>query len=123
MRMRVAVMLLGLAVCGPAAAQGLSIPGLGGGGGGSGGGGVGGALGGAIPGLGPRETPEQKREFCRRVSNAAMSCGLTLDVNALSACLIRTLPPEDSMRVAQVANRARGNASALLNECGIGLGR
>jgi hypothetical protein len=117
--MRWGVVAVLAALAGPAMGQGLSLPGLGGGGN-SGGGGLGGALG-NIPGLGgQRETPEQKREFCQRVAGAAMRCGPTLDVTALSACLVRSLPPQDSMRVAQVANNARGNAGALLSECGIG---
>ncbi|WP_270939183.1 hypothetical protein [Falsiroseomonas oryzae] len=80
---------------------------------------------GSLPGLGQRqpETPEQKREFCQRVGSAAMRCGLTLDVTALTSCLMRSLPPQDSLRVAQVANNARGSASSLLSDCGIGLGR
>ena len=118
MRATVLVMLVALAA--PAAGQGLSVPGLGGGG--SGGGGLGGL--GSIPGLGQPETPEQKRAFCQRVGGAATRCGLTLDMTALSACLVRTLPPQDSMRVAQVSNNARsGGVSALLSDCGIGLGR
>lgn len=122
----VAAMLL-LAGGLPAAAQGFSVPGLGGGstggsGAGAGSGGLGGALG-SIPGLGQPETPEQKRAFCQRVAGAAARCGLGLDVTALSACLVRTLPAQDSMRVAQVANAARGSASSLLTECGIGFGR
>jgi hypothetical protein len=119
MAMRAGWMALGLAMlAAPALAQGL--PGLGGGsGGGSGLPGLGG-----IPGLGAQnETPEQKRAFCGRVASAAMRCGPTLDVTALSSCLIRTLPPQDSLRVAQVANNSRGNASGLLSDCGVGLGR
>ena len=108
-----AALVMVLALVGPATGQGLSVPGLGGGQGGAGG------LG-SIPGLGQPETPEQKRAFCQRVGGAAMRCGLTLDVAALSACLIRTLPAQDSLRVAQVANNARGNASAVLTDCGIG---
>lgn len=102
---------------GGAAAQGLPGLGLPGGGGGSGGGL---SLPGGIPGLGgQRETPEQKREFCQRVAGAALRCGPTLDMTALTTCLVRTLPPQDSLRVAQVANGARGNAASLLSECGI----
>jgi hypothetical protein len=125
-RMRAAWMTVLVLLAGPAMGQGLQLPpGLGGGG--SGGGGTSrslpGGTQGMIPGLGQPETPEQKRAFCQRVAQAAMRCGLGLDVTALSACLIRTLPPQDSMRVAQVANSARGNAGSLLTECGIGFGR
>jgi hypothetical protein len=122
----VALAMLALAVgpAGPAMGQGLPVPGLGGGSGGgaTGGGGLGGALG-NIPGLGQPETPEQKRAFCQRVGGAALRCGITLDATALTFCLVRTLPPQDSLRVAQVANSARGNAGSLLTECGIGFGR
>jgi len=90
----------------PAAGQGLQLPNLGG-----------------LPMPGQSETPEQKRAFCQRVGGAAMRCGLTLDMTALTSCLVRSLPAQDSMRVAGVANSARGNAGALLSECGIGLGR
>ena len=38
---------------------------------------------------------------------------------ALSACLIRTLPPEDSLRAARVINVSRGSPGALLGECGV----
>jgi len=74
-----------------------------------------------LPGLGQPETPEQKRAFCQRVGQAAASCGLTLSVSNMTSCLVRTLPPQDSLRVAQVAERARGSAGSLLSECGIGL--
>lgn len=99
--MRVVLMAMMLAA-GPAAAQGLpNIPGLGGG----------------------AETPEQRRAFCTRVAGAAARCGLqgglSLDMMAMTTCMIRTLPPADSLRVAGVANSARGNAGALLSECGI----
>jgi hypothetical protein len=114
----VAVMLVLLAGSAGASAQGFSVPGLG-----SGGGRPGTPLG-NIPGLGQPETPEQKRAFCQRVGSAAARCGLTLDMTALSACLVRTLPPQDSMRVAQVSQSTRGGGlSALMSECGIGLGR
>ena len=74
-----------------------------------------------LPGLGQQqETPEQKRAFCGRVAMAALRCGPGFDVVALSSCLIRTLPPQDSLRVAQVANNARGSAGALLSDCGVG---
>ena len=95
-----------LPLAGPAAAQGLSVPGLG-----------------SLPGLGQPETPQQKREFCQRVAGAAARCGLTLDVTTLSSCLVRSMPPQDSLRVAQVANSARGNAGSLLSECGVSFGR
>jgi len=73
-----------------------------------------------IPGLGgAQETPEQKRAFCQRVAAAASRCGLTLDITALTTCLVRALPVQDSLRVAQVAERARGNAGGLLGDCGI----
>ncbi len=115
-------MAIGLVLAAPALGQGLSLPGLGGGGG-SGTAGASRLLG-TLPGLGgQQETPEQKRAFCQRIAGAAFRCGPTLDMANLSACLVRTLPPEDSLRVAQVANNARGNPSALLSDCGIGLGR
>lgn len=99
-------------LAGPAVAQGL--PGLQG-------------LGQTIPGLGQPQTPEEKQAFCRRVAGAAGQCakagGLSLDVTGLTSCLVRTLPPQDSLRVAQVAQRTGGSAGALLGECGIGLGR
>ncbi len=105
MRMRrTAIIAVVLALSGPAAGQGLQ----------------------SVPGLGQSqapETPEQKRAFCGRVAAAALRCGPGFDVVALSSCLIRTLPPQDSLRVAQVANNARGNAGSLLSDCGIGLGR
>jgi hypothetical protein len=107
-----AIMLLAAGLVGSASAQGL--PGLGGGSslppGLSG-----------LPGLSQPETPEQKRAFCQRVGQAAVSCGLSLSVTAMTSCLVRTLPPQDSLRVAQVAERARGSAGSLLSECGIGL--
>ena len=77
----------------------------------------------SLPGLGGAETPEQKRAFCQRIAGAAMRCGPGFDIASLSACLVRSLPPQDSMRVAQVASSARGSASALLSECGVGFGR
>jgi len=111
-----ATMFLVLGI-GAAAAQGLpglgSLPG-------QGGGSLPQGLSG-IPGLGQPETPEQKRAFCQRVGQAAASCGLTLSVTTMTTCLVRTLPPQDSLRVAQVAERARGSAGSLLSECGIGL--
>jgi hypothetical protein len=36
---------------------------------------------------------------------------------------MRTLPAEDSLRVAQSAQRAAGSASAMLAECGVGAAR
>jgi len=107
--MRMAITILALLSAAPAMAQGLpsGIPGLS-----------------NIPGLGQaQETPEQKRAFCQRIAGAASRCGLTLDVMALTSCLVRTLPVQDSLRVAQTAERARGNPSALLGDCGISLGR
>jgi len=97
----------------PAMAQGLSLPGLGG---------QGGSATDGLPGAFAEQTPEQRRAFCGRVAQAAASCG-TIDMTALSACLIRTLPPQDSARVARVANTSRGNVSGLMQECGITLGR
>jgi hypothetical protein len=105
MRIPVLGLLALLAMAPSARAQGLpgGIPGLSG-----------------VPGLGSaQETPEQKRAFCQRVAGAAARCGLTLDVTALTSCLVRSLPPQDSLRVAQTAERARGNAGALLGDCGI----
>ncbi len=130
--MRTVLAVVAMLASGPALAQGFSVPGLGGGqGGGSQGGGLGGALGGALgggnagstaqalQGIFGQQTPEQKRAFCTRVAGAARNCGLTLDVTALTACLMRSLPGEDSARVARVANTARGNPTALLSECGV----
>lgn len=130
----VAMLASGLS-SGPGLAQGFNLPGLGGGQGqggqGQGQGGLGGALGGmlgggnagstaqALQGVFGQQTPEQKRAFCTRVAGAARSCGLTLDVTALTACLMRSLPGEDAARVARVANTARGNPTSLLSECGI----
>ena len=68
------------------------------------------------------QTPEQRRAFCGRVAQAAVSCGTT-EIAALLACLIRTLPVQDSARAARVANASRGNVSELMRECGITLGR
>jgi hypothetical protein len=118
--MRVALTgVLVLLLAGPAWSQGFQLPGGLGGGGSGGSSRPAGPLG-QIPGLGQPETPEQKRAFCQRVARAALQCGVGLDVTALSSCLVRTLPPQDSMRVAQVANAARGSAASLLTECGIG---
>lgn len=100
-RFLLAILAIGLA--GPAVGQGLP----------------------AIPGLGQQapETPEQKRAFCGRVAMAALRCGPGFDMVALSSCLVRSLPAQDSLRVAQVANNSRGSAGALLSDCGLGLGR
>lgn len=130
--MRAMLVAMAMLVAVPASAQ-LNIPGLGGGGQqqAPGGGGLGGMLGGgqggaggstaaALQGVFGQQTPEQKRAFCTRVASAARGCGLTLDMTVLGACLVRSLPPEDSARVARVANTARGSPLALLNECGIG---
>lgn len=110
------VLVLALLAATPAMAQGLSIPGLGGQGG-SGGGSLG-----ALQGAFAQQTPEQRRAFCGRVGQAAMRCG-TIEMTALSACLVRTLPPQDSTRVARVAQASGGNVSGLMNECGLTLGR
>jgi hypothetical protein len=96
-----------------AVAQGISIPGLGG---------QGGSATDALRGAFAEQTPEQRRAFCGRVAQAAASCG-TIEMAALSACLIRTLPAQDSARVARVANATRGNVGGLIQECGITLGR
>ena len=98
---------------GSAVAQGLSLPGMGG---------QGGSATDALRGAFAEQTPEQRRAFCGRVAQAAAGCG-TIDMTALSACLIRTLPAQDSARVARVANASRGNVSGLMQECGISLGR
>lgn len=68
------------------------------------------------------QTLEQRRAFCSRVAQAAVSCGTT-DMAALLACMIRTLPAQDSARAARIANAARGNVGGLIHECGITLGR
>lgn len=109
-------LLLALLAPLPAMAQGLSIPGLGGQGG-SGGGTLG-----ALQGAFAQQTPEQRRAFCGRVGQAAMRCG-TIEMAALSACLMRSLPPQDSARVARVAQSTGGNVSGLMNECGLTRGR
>ncbi len=99
--MRGVIVLLALAAAAPAAAQG--IPG--------------------IPGLAAQpQTPEARQAFCRRVAGAAARCAVAggLDTAALATCLVRTLPAEDSLRVAQAAQRASGSAAAVLSECGIG---
>ena len=112
--MRFFVMItLFLYATGSAMAQGLSLPGMGG---------QGGSATDTLRGAFAEQTPEQRRAFCGRVAQAAAGCG-TIDMTALSACLIRTLPAQDSARVARVANASRGNVSGLMQECGIGLGR
>ena len=68
------------------------------------------------------QTSEQRRAFCGRVAQAAVSCGTT-DMAALLACLMRTLPAQDSARAARIANASRGNVGELIHECGITLGR
>lgn len=95
---------------GPALAQGLSAPGQSG------------SATDALRGAFAEQTPEQRRAFCSRVAQAAVSCG-TSDMAALLACMIRTLPAQDSARAARVANATRGNLSGLIHECGITLGR
>lgn len=67
------------------------------------------------------QTPEQRRAFCQRVGTAASGCGLGIGAQALTACVIRALPTEDSLRVARVANDTRGDASSLMRECGVAL--
>ena len=104
------LMLLSMEAATP---QGLSIPGLG-----AQGGGAADALRGAFA----EQTPEQRRAFCGRVSQAAIGCG-TMELAALSTCLVRTLSAQDSARVARVANATRGNVGGLMQECGITLGR
>jgi hypothetical protein len=113
--MRVVMAVLAMTAAGPAFGQGLGqgMPGLGRG--------VP-----AIPGLTAQpETPQQKREFCQRVAGAAGRCAASggMAVTALTSCLVQSLPAQDSMRVAQVAQSARGSAGSLLSDCGIGLGR
>jgi len=96
-----------------AVAQGLSGPGSGS---------HGGSATDALRGAFAEQTPEQRRAFCGRVAQAAVSCGTT-EIAALLTCLIRTLPVQDSARAARVANASRGNVSELMRECGITLGR
>ncbi|WP_431281567.1 hypothetical protein ACQW02_19450 [Humitalea sp. 24SJ18S-53] len=81
---------------------------------------------GGIPGLGGGGAATQGNggsEFCQRVGRAAMSCrsgGIAItDLTGLGTCLVRTLPAADSMRVAQAAQRAQGNPSSVLTECGV----
>ena len=107
-----AFILLALIVIsvGPALAQGLSAPGQG----------V--SATDALRGAFAEQTPEQRRAFCGRVAQAAVTCG-TSEMAALLACMIRTLPAQDSARAARVANATRGNLSGLMQECGITLAR
>ena len=98
---------------GSAVAQGLSGPGPGG---------HSGSATDALRGAFAEQTPEQRRAFCGRVAQAAVSCG-TVDMAALLVCLIRTLPVQDSARAARIANATRGNVGELIQECGITLGR
>lgn len=107
------MMAVFLYAIGSASAQGLSLPGMGS---------QGGSATDALRGAFAEQTPEQRRAFCGRVAQAAAGCG-TIDMAALSACLIRTLPAQDSARVARVANASRGSVSGLMQECGISLGR
>ena len=95
---------------GSAVAQGLSAPGNGG------------VVTDALRGAFAEQTPDQRRAFCSRVAQAAVSCG-TVDMAALLVCLIRTLPAQDSARAARIANATRGNVGELIHECGITLGR
>ena len=110
-----ALTLLALIVisCGSAVAQGLSGPAPGG---------QGGSAADALRGAFAEQTPEQRRAFCGRVAQAAVSCG-TVDMPALLTCLIRTLTVQDSARAARIANATRGNVGELVNECGITLAR
>ncbi len=108
-----AALLGALGLCGGAVAQGLS---------GTGQGSNGGSATDALRGAFAEQTPEQRRAFCGRVAQAAVSCGTT-EIAALLTCLIRTLPVQDSARAARVANASRGNVSELMRECGITLGR
>ena len=107
------VLALVMISTGSAVAQGLSGPGSGS---------HGGSTTDALRGVFAEQTPEQRRAFCGRVAQAAVSCGTT-EIAALLACLIRTLPVQDSARAARVANASRGNVSELMRECGITLGR
>jgi len=79
-----------------------------------------------MPGLAPQpQTHEARQAVCRRVASAATRRAAAggLDMVALAGCLMRTLPAEDSLRVAQSAQRAAGSASAMLAECGVGAAR
>ena len=72
----------------------------------------------ALRGAFADQTPAERRAFCLRVGQAALRCG-GADVLVLSTCLLRSLPPADSARLARVANATRGSAGGLLQECGI----
>jgi hypothetical protein len=107
--------VLALLAAGPAMGQGLGqgVPGLG-------------RSLPAIPGFTAQpETPQQKREFCQRVASAAGRCAMSGAVStaALTSCLVQSLPAQDSVQLAQVAQSARGSAASLLSECGVGPGR
>ena len=82
-------------------------------------GGHGGSAMDALRGAFTEQTPEQRRAFCGRVAEAAVSCG-TSEMVALLPCFIRSLPAQDSARA---ANATRGNLGGLLQECGVTLGR
>ena len=109
--MRLAIVALLILATGSASGQGLPPPGQGG------------SAAQALQGAFGPQTPEQRRAFCTRVGQAALRCGLTSDMAALAACLIRTLPPEDSVRAARVINVSRGTPGALLGECGVAAAR
>jgi len=65
------------------------------------------------------EEQGRKRAFCQRVAEAAMRCGPSLDLTGLSACMLRGLAFQDSLRLAQLTAVARGNPASVLTECGI----
>jgi hypothetical protein len=48
---------------------------------------------------------------------------LSLDAVGLTSCLMKSMSPQDSLQLAQVAQRAGGSAGSLLGECGIGVSR
>lgn len=102
--MRAVVMLLALCAASPALAQ-LSLPQ-------------------GIPGMGGGAVaPDSGSAFCQRVGRAVLSCraggvGL-MDLAGLGTCLLRTLPAQDSLRVAQAAQRAQGSPASVLTECGL----
>jgi hypothetical protein len=107
-----AALLAGPVVVDPVAAQGLpNIPGLGN----------------AIPGLGKPQTAEEKRAFCGRAAGSAAKCagaaGMSLDAMGLTSCLMKSMSPQDSLQLAQVAQRSGGSAGSLLSECGIDFSR
>ncbi len=100
--MRAVVMLLALFAASPALAQ-LSLPP-------------------GIPGQGTG-APDTGSAFCQRVGRAVLACraggvGL-MDLAGLGTCLARTLPVQDSLRVAQAAQRAQGSPASVLTECGL----